>query len=73
MVVMWILTRKRNACTLVKLSKETDIRVVRLIRILYCKHPKIKLTEALRISKAINIPLIKFVDIQIDIQTLYHI
>lgn len=32
MVVMWILTRKRNACALVKLSKETDIRVVRLIR-----------------------------------------
>lgn len=44
MVAMWILTRKRNACTLVKLSKETGIRVVRLIRILYCKHPKIKMS-----------------------------
>ncbi|ODM27649.1 hypothetical protein A7W90_16300 [Clostridium sp. Bc-iso-3] len=73
MRVTRILIEKRNLFRgLVKLSKDTNINMIKLVHISHSRYKKIKLTDALKISKSLDISLSQLVDIQFDILNTYR-
>lgn len=57
---------------LVRLSRDTNINMFKLARILHSRYRKTKLTDALKISKSLDISLSQLVDIQFDILNTYQ-